>query len=118
MKSFQERGDRGMDAPSVELLVITKSEIEGLITRKDVVDATEMVFKADSERNLIQPQKEPMFMDSRNLNFITAMPAYLKNINTAGMKWACMFWDQQPGIPATWGVSLFLIIPRMANPMP
>lgn len=105
-----------MDMPKVEVLVLTKGEIEGLITRKDVVEATELVYKAEGEGNLVQPQKEPMWMDSRKLNFIIAMPAYMKTINTAGVKWACLYWDQQPGIPATWGDILILNNPQNGQP--
>lgn len=105
-----------MEALNVEVLVLTKGEIEGLITRREVLDATEMVFKAEGEGDLIQPQKEPLYMDTRRMNFITAMPAYLKNINTAGMKWASMFWDQEPGIPAALGGILILNNPQNGQP--
>ena len=105
-----------MGAPNVEVLILNKGEIESLITRKEVVDAVELAFKSDGEGQLIQPQKEPMWMDANKLNFLMAMPAYLKSINTAGVKWVNVYWDQQPGIPATWGDVLILNNPRNGLP--
>ena len=89
---------------SVEVLTLTKGEVESIITQKDVLDAVELAYKTDGEGQLVQPPKEPMWMDDNNLNFIIAMPAYLKSTNVAGAKWAAQYWDQQPGLPAITGV--------------
>ncbi len=103
--------------PSVEVLVLNKAEIEQLLTRREVIEATELAFRSEGEEQLLQPQKEPMYIDPpQRRNFIIAMPACLKNINVAGIKWACLYWDQEPGVPATWGDILILNHPQNGLP--
>ena len=89
---------------SVDVLTLNKEEVESLITQKDVLDAVELAYKTDGEGQLVQPPKEPMWMDDNKMNFIIAMPAYLKTTNIAGAKWAAQYWDQQPNFPAITGL--------------
>ncbi|MBI4318835.1 MAG: hypothetical protein HY675_10115 [Chloroflexi bacterium] len=90
---------------NVEVLFLTKSQVEDLLSFKEVVDAVELAFRATGEKNVIMPQKFPMFLDSpKNDNFLIAMPAYVKPIGIAGVKWAHLYFDQKPGAPTVWGV--------------
>jgi ornithine cyclodeaminase/alanine dehydrogenase-like protein (mu-crystallin family) len=100
---------------SVETLVLNKAEVESLITQKDVLDAVELAYKTDGEGQLVQPPKEAMWMDDNKLNFMIAMPAYLKTANIAGAKWGSLYWDQQPGVPAC-GAVIILNDPKTGMP--
>jgi ornithine cyclodeaminase/alanine dehydrogenase-like protein (mu-crystallin family) len=64
------------------------------------LDAVELAYKTDGEGQLVQPPKEAMWMDDDKLNFMIAMPAYLKTTNIAGAKWCSLYWNQQPSLPA------------------
>lgn len=108
-----------MSEPGVEVLVLTKGEIESLINRKDVTDAVETAFRALGTGQLTMPQKEPMWIDDERQNFIIAMPTYLKSINTAGMKWADLYFKRDKkyaGIPSTWGDIIILNSPESGLP--
>jgi ornithine cyclodeaminase/alanine dehydrogenase-like protein (mu-crystallin family) len=100
---------------SVEVLTLNKGEVESVITQKDVLDAVELAFKTDGEGQLVQPPKEAMWIDDNKLNFMIAMPAYLKTTNVAGAKWGSLYWDQQPGIPAC-GAIIILNDPKTGMP--
>ncbi|MBI4322266.1 MAG: hypothetical protein HY675_27550 [Chloroflexi bacterium] len=91
--------------PDVEVILITKSQVEGLLSFPEVVEAVELAFRSVGEKTCIMPQKFPMFVDPpKNLNFLIAMPAYLRPLNIAGCKWCNLYFDQQPGIPTLWGL--------------
>ncbi|MBI4322264.1 MAG: hypothetical protein HY675_27540 [Chloroflexi bacterium] len=91
--------------PDVEVLFLTKSQIEELISFQEVVEAVELAFRAVGEKNVIMPQKFQMFTDPpKNYNFLIPMPTYVKSIGVAGLKWASLYFDQQPGLPTVWAV--------------
>ena len=104
--------------PKVEVLVITKGEVEKLVSRKDVLEAVEAVYRAlGTKGQLYQPMKEPIFLDPPdNNNFIIAMPAYLKSMNVTGTKWCPCYRNQKPGIPAVWGGVMVLNDPETGIP--
>ena len=103
----------------VEVLVLTKAEVENLISRKDVIDAVETAYKALGTGQLVMPQKEPLWIDEPNCqNFLIAMPTYLKSINVAGIKWANLYFNrgEYSYIPATWGDIVILNKPETGLP--
>lgn len=105
------------DVP-VELVVLTKSLIESIITYREAIDAVDEAYKACGSGQAIQPQKEPMYTDApSNNNVCLAMPAYLKNLGIAGVKWGCDYYNQQPGIPTIWGVIIVLNNPKNGLPL-
>lgn len=84
----------------VEVLVLSKSEIERLVSYKEVLESVELSFKAYGTGELIQPQKDPMYIDGeRHKNFLIAAPAFVKSLATAGIKWNCVYGNQKPGFP-------------------
>ena len=107
-----------MSEPEVEVLVLTKAEIESLMSRKDVTDAVETAFMALGTGQLRMPNKEPMWMDDENQNFLIAMPTYVKSINTAGIKWADLYFErgEYSHIPSTWGDIIILNKPETGLP--
>ncbi|MBW1888326.1 MAG: hypothetical protein JRI52_08265 [Deltaproteobacteria bacterium] len=107
-----------MSERKVECLFLSKSEVESLITRKDIIDAVEIAFMAAGTGQLVQPQKDPMWMDLPDKkNFLIAMPTYLKSINTAGIKWANLYWNRgDSDIPATFGDIIILNKPETGLP--
>lgn len=108
-----------MTETKVEVLVLSKKEIESLIKRKDVIDAAETAFRALGTGQLNMPQKEPMWMDDERMNFLIAMPTYVKSINTAGMKWADLYFKRDKkyaDIPSTWGDVIILNKPDTGLP--
>lgn len=98
------------EGPSVEVLFLNKKEVEKVITRKEIEDAVELTFRTAGENKLIQPVKSYFNVDPpKNRNYFISMPTYLQTINVVGIKWCCLYWDREPGIPpVTWGDILIL----------
>ncbi|MCK9216609.1 MAG: hypothetical protein M0P77_01620 [Firmicutes bacterium] len=98
------------EGPSVEILFLNKKEVEEVITREEIEEAVELAFRTAGEGKLIQPVKSYLAVDSpKNRNHFISMPTYLETINVAGIKWCCLYWDREPGIPpVTWGDILIL----------
>jgi ornithine cyclodeaminase/alanine dehydrogenase-like protein (mu-crystallin family) len=106
-----------MSEPKVEVLILSKEEVESLITRQEVVEAVESAFKVWGTGQLVQPQKEPMFMDDKRLNIFVSEPAYLKSLGIAGLKWANLYFNRQGyDIPASWGILTILNKPETGLP--
>ena len=96
-------GDRQID-----VIVLNKSEIEGLVSYQDVVAAVEAAFTAYGMGETIQPQKEPLFTDgSKHQNLLISMPAFIKSMDVVGVKWASVYENQKPGFP-TVGAAVIL----------
>lgn len=89
-----------MSGLQVEVLVLSKSEIERLVSYQDVVEAVELSFRAYGMGEVAQPQKDAMFVDgSKRQNLLIAMPAFIKSMDVAGIKWASVYDNQKPGFP-------------------
>jgi len=106
-----------MDYP-VEVLVLSKAEIENLVSVKDIVDSVEVAFKAlGTPGELTMPQKDEMFVGPlADRNIFIAMPTYVKPISAAGIKWISVYQTQKPGIPSVWGSVLILNDPETSLP--
>ncbi len=84
----------------IEVLVLNKTEIERLVSYKDVVEAVEKAFKAYGAGETAQPQKEPLFTDgAKHQNLLIAMPAFISSMDVVGIKWASVYENQKPGFP-------------------
>ena len=92
----------------VNLRLITKEEVERLVTPTEVVDAVVDCFRALGEGKLVHPAKDPLWTNEEKTNMLLAMPAYMKESKVAGVKWVSMYKEQQPGIPSSWGNLLIL----------
>ena len=64
-------------------LLLKQSEIENLITMKEVVDAVEIAFKAFAERDVQMPPKDYLFFHEGDLRI---MPCYVRSTEEAGVK--------------------------------
>ncbi|MFW6151304.1 MAG: ornithine cyclodeaminase family protein [Chloroflexota bacterium] len=101
-------GTEGIDVP-VEVLVLTKGEIESLLSYQEVIDVDEEVYRARGRREVMVPAKEFMYIDPPdNRNCFIAMPAFDRHLGCAGVKWTPDYFNQQPGIPTLWGAVIIL----------
>jgi len=102
----------------VEVLVLTKAEIESLVSRQDVRDACEVAFRAvGTPGELTMPQKFEMFIGPQaQKNFFLSMPTYLKPVGAVGIKWVSVYTTQKPGIPSIWGSVIILNDPETSLP--
>lgn len=98
-----------------EILFLSKSEVESLITVKDAVDAAEQAYRALGEGQLAQYH---MIMPIKGPNIINTMPAYLKSLNIYGMKQVNVYYEREPGdnLPRIWGSLIILTNPDNALP--
>lgn len=97
-----------MEDPKVEVLFLSKQDVESILTYRDVVAAVEDAFRADGSGQMMVPSKEVMRVGPNRANCIFAMPGCLENLNTAGVKWT-NFYPAQPGpYPTIWAHVLIL----------
>lgn len=92
----------------INVRIISKSEVEKLISPGDVLEAVNEVFKALGNGQIFHPVKEPVWMGKENANMLLAMPSHLKDKKIVGMKWVNMYTYQQEGIPSSYGNLLTL----------
>ena len=92
----------------VNIRLITKEQVESLVTPVEVVDAVVDCFRALGEGKLVHPAKDPLWTNEARTNMLLAMPAYRRDIRVAGVKWVSMYEDQKPGVPSSWGNLLIL----------
>ena len=99
----------------VEILFLSKAEVESLISVRDAVAAAEQAFKALAEGHLVQyhtvlPIKGP--------NMIATATTYLKSLNLYGLKQADVYRQRDPGdnLPMLWGSLIVLTRPENALP--
>lgn len=106
-----------MDYP-VEVLVLSKSEIESVVTRQDVRDAVETAFRAHgTPGDLTMPQKFEMHIGPpENRNIFVPMPTYVKPVGGLGIKWVSVYMSQKLGIPNIWGSVIILNDPDTGLP--
>lgn len=92
----------------IKIRMISKTEVEHLISPQDVLEAVDETFRALGEGKIFHPVKEPIWMGKENANMLVAMPAHLKDKKIVGMKWVNLFTYQQEGIPSSYGNILIL----------
>ncbi len=69
-------------------LILSRSDIEKCITRSEVLEKVEYVFREWGEGNIVQPAKINLDMSrSGYSSWCNAMPAYIVSLNAAGIKW-------------------------------
>lgn len=100
----------------IKVRLLSKSQVEQLITPEDVVRVVEDTFRELGTGNIFHPIHEPIWMDDRRTNTFLALPAYLKESRLLGVKWVNMFANQQPGLPGSYGNLLILSSPDNAQP--
>lgn len=101
---------------SIPLRVISKHEVEQLLTPEEILDTVEQTFRMLGEGGIVHPIKEPIWLDEGKHNMLIAMPAYLRTEQVVGMKWINLFEHQQPGLPSSYGNLLILNHPENGQP--
>jgi hypothetical protein len=101
--------------PKVEILFLSKEEVESLINVKDAVYAAEEAYRALGEGQLLQ--RHPG-LKIKGSNIINTMPAYIKSRNLYGMKQVNVYYEREPGdnLPRIWGSLVVLTNPDNALP--
>jgi ornithine cyclodeaminase/alanine dehydrogenase len=70
-------------------LLLSQSEVSQLVTIDEVIDTVEEVFKAHGRREVVMPAKITLDLKRMGIeSWTNAMPAYIKPLNAAGIKWA------------------------------
>lgn len=107
-----------MSLPCVEVLVITKHDVEKLINYEDALAAAEIAFRAQGTGQLVQPDSTCLFVDyPDNAKLLLSMSSYVKPIQVAGIKWTnAYFGIRKSGIPSIWGGLIILNDPETGIP--
>lgn len=82
------------------LLYLSQAEVETVaLSMAEIIEALESMFKAKGEGQTEMPPKPGIHPGGGN-NFIHAMPAYIPNLESAGIKWVSGFpGNPQNGLP-------------------
>lgn len=91
---------------STEIRVLTELEVAKLLTPQDVLTAVEDTFRALGNGQIFHPMKEVMWLNEHKSNMLLAMPAHMKALGIAGVKWVYNHREQKPGYPTTGGILL------------
>lgn len=100
----------------INIRILSKSQVDQLITPEDVVQAVEDTFREIGNGNVFHPVHAPMWMDNDRANMFLASPSYLKGSHSAAVKWVNLFSKQQPGLPSSYGN--LLLLSNSENAMP
>jgi ornithine cyclodeaminase/alanine dehydrogenase-like protein (mu-crystallin family) len=88
-----------------QLLYLSKSDIEAVgLTMAEIVQSLEVAFRAKGEGRTEMPPK-PGIHPGGGDNFVHAMPAYIPDLKSAGIKWVSGFPENQKrGLPYITGL--------------
>ena len=91
-----------------ELLYLSQADVAAVgLTMAEVVDATEAGFRAMGEGRYELPSKTAIHPGSAE-NFINAMPGYIPDLGSAGIKWVAGFaGNPARGLPYVSGLLIF-----------
>jgi len=73
-------------------VVLTKKDVESVLTMKDAIDAVEIAFQEMGEGRIEMPARIYLHFDKYK-GFLTCMPAYIREMNVAGFKSAGLWLD-------------------------
>ncbi|OGB92010.1 MAG: alanine dehydrogenase [candidate division NC10 bacterium RBG_16_65_8] len=89
----------------METVLLNQQDIQQVVTMKDVVEIVEETFKGMGEGTVVNPTKVGLDLGESAAwppykGFMNAMPAYVGWLDSAGIKWAGGFLDNQKiGLP-------------------
>jgi ornithine cyclodeaminase/alanine dehydrogenase len=98
----------------METILLSKSDIEKVMTMKDVVEIVDKTYKDFGEGRVINPTKVGLDLGETAKwppykGFMNAMPAYVGWLDSAGIKWAGGFLDNvKVGLPYISGMILLI----------
>jgi ornithine cyclodeaminase/alanine dehydrogenase-like protein (mu-crystallin family) len=86
--------------PKSQLLYLSKSDVEAVgLTMAEIVESLEVAFRAKGEGRTEMPPK-PGVHPGGGDNFLHAMPAYIPDLKSAGIKWVSGFPENyKKGLP-------------------
>ncbi len=80
----------------METRLLSKSDVEQCIDMRQIIEIVEEVFKAHANRRVVMPSKITLDMSTLGIqNWMNAMPAYVEQFQTYGIKWAGGFLNNQ-----------------------
>lgn len=87
------------------LLYLSKADVAAVgLTMKEIIDTLENAFREKGEGNVEMPPK-PAIHPGGGDNFIHAMPAYIRGLSSAGVKWVSGFPENfRRGLPYITGL--------------
>jgi ornithine cyclodeaminase/alanine dehydrogenase-like protein (mu-crystallin family) len=102
--------------PKSQLLYLSKSDVEAVgLTMAEIVESLEVAFRAKGEGRTEMPPK-PGVHPGGGDNFLHAMPAYIPDLKSAGIKWVSGFPENyKKGLPYIAGL---LILNDVETGMP
>jgi ornithine cyclodeaminase/alanine dehydrogenase len=91
--------------PSNQLLYLSQEDVTNVgLTMAEIIDSLEIAFRAKGEGHTEMPPK-PGIHPGGGDNFIHAMPAYIPDLKSAGIKWVSGFPDNPDrGLPYITGL--------------
>ncbi|MEM1689083.1 MAG: alanine dehydrogenase [Candidatus Hadarchaeales archaeon] len=100
-----------------KVLILTKSEVESLLSMKETIEAVEEAFREKGMGKVQMPPKSYVFFKEFNGDF-RVMPAYLESIGAAGVKIVNAHPDnpRKYGLPTVMAI-IVLIDPKTGTPL-
>jgi ornithine cyclodeaminase/alanine dehydrogenase len=94
--------------PKHQLLYLSKADVEAVgVTMAEIVESLEVTFRAKGEGRTEMPPK-PGIHPGGGDSFLHAMPAYIPDLKSAGIKWVAAFPDNpKKGLPYITGLVIF-----------
>jgi ornithine cyclodeaminase/alanine dehydrogenase len=91
-----------------QLLYLSKADVEAIgVTMAEIIESLKVTFRAKGEGRTEMPPK-PGIHPGGGDNFIHAMPAYIADLKSAGIKWVAGFPENpNKGIPYVTGLLIF-----------
>ncbi|UCG14406.1 MAG: ornithine cyclodeaminase family protein [Deltaproteobacteria bacterium] len=91
-----------------QLLYLSQADVVGVgLTMAEIIDSLEIAFRAKGEGRVEMPPKPGIHPGGED-NFIHAMPAYIPDLKSAGVKWVSGFPENQNrGLPYITGLLIF-----------
>lgn len=104
-----------------ETMLLSQSDIESVLSMKDVVEICEKTFAGFGEGTTVNPTKVGLDLGETAVyppyeGFMNAMPAYVGRLDAAGIKWAGGFLGERKKQGLPYVTSMILLIdPKIGN---
>ncbi len=100
--------------PRADTLLLSRKEVEGLLTTQEVLESVEKTFQGMGEGTVVNPAKAGLDLGESSdyppyKGLMNAMPAYVGWLDSAGLKWVGGFRDN-PGRGLAYISSMMLLI--------
>ena len=97
-----------MQSKTKQLLYLSQADVAEVgLTMAEIIESMEVMFRAKGEGQTEMPPK-PGIHPGGGDNFIHAMPAYVPDLKSAGIKWVSGFpQNPQKGLPYISGLLIF-----------